>query len=138
VLPAQARLRRRPEFTAVVRSGRRAGRPTLVLHYLPERAADTIRPVVRAGGPLDPPAGPRAGFVVGRSVGNSVCRHRVSRQLRHLVGAQLHRLPPTADLVVRARPEAAEAGSAVLGRDLDAGLARLLGDRPTGQRTRRS
>jgi ribonuclease P protein component len=124
VLPAQARLRRRPEFTAVVRSGRRAGRPTLVLHYLPER------PVARAGGPLDPGTGPRAGFVVGKSVGNSVCRHRVTRQLRHLVREQLHRLPPNADLVVRARPEAAEAGSAVLGRDLDKGLDRLLGDRP--------
>jgi ribonuclease P protein component len=134
VLPAQARLRRRPEFTAVVRSGRRAGRPTLVLHYLPERAADTIRPVARTGGPPDPAAGPRAGFVVGRSVGNSVCRHRVTRQLRHLVRAELHRLPPTADLVVRARPEAADAGSAVLARDLGRGLDRLLGasraDRP--------
>ena len=121
----------------MVRSGRRAGRPTLVLHYLPERAADTIRPVARSAGPLDPGTGPRAGFVVGKTVGNSVCRHRVSRQLRHLVGAQLHRLPPTADLVVRARPEAAGASWDVLGRDLDAGLARLLGDRPTGQRTRR-
>src|SRR3712207_8426852 len=38
VLPAQARLRRRPEFTAVVRSGRRVGRPTMVLHYLADRA----------------------------------------------------------------------------------------------------
>jgi ribonuclease P protein component len=131
VLPAQARLRRRPEFTAVVRSGRRAGRPTLVLHYLPER------PVARSGGPLDPSDGPRAGFVVGKSVGNSVCRHRVTRQLRHLVAAQLHRLPPTADLVVRARPEAADAGSAVLGRDLDAGLGRLLGDRSTAAQARR-
>jgi ribonuclease P protein component len=61
----------------------------------------------------------------------------VTRQLRHLLGAQLHRLPPTADLVVRARPEAAGAGSAVLGRDLDAGLDRLLGDRPTAGRSRR-
>lgn len=114
----------------MVRSGRRAGRPTLVLHYLPER------PVARSGGPLDPPDGPRAGFVVGRTVGNSVCRHRVSRQLRHLVAAQLHRLPPTADLVVRARPEAADAGSAVLGRDLDKGLDRLLGDRSAARAPR--
>ncbi len=103
----------------------------MVLHYLP------VRPVAPTGGPSDPPPGPRAGFVVGRSVGNSDCRHRVTRQLRHLVGAQLHRLPATADLVVRARPEAAEAGSAVLGRDLDAGLDRLLGDR-TAARARRS
>ena len=123
MLPAQARLRRRPDFTAVVRSGRRAGRPTLVLHYLPER------PVARSGGPLDPAAGPRAGFVVGKSVGNSVCRHRVSRQLRHLVRAQLHRLPPTADLVVRARPEAGAAPWELLHRDLVSGLDRLLGER---------
>jgi ribonuclease P protein component len=137
VLPAQARLRRRPEFTAVVRSGRRAGRPTLVLHYLAERPADLNRPVARSGGPVDPGTGPRAGFVVGKTVGNSVCRHRVTRQLRHLVGAQLHRLPADADLVVRARPEAAGAGSDVLGRDLQAGLDRLLGDRPSS-RSRRS
>ena len=122
----------------MVRSGRRAGRPTLVLHYLSERPADPTRPVARPGGPLDPGTGPRAGFVVGKSVGNSVCRHRVTRQLRHLVGAQLHRLPPTADLVIRARPEAAEAGSAALGRDLDAGLSRLLGDRGASPRDRRS
>ena len=123
MLPAQARLRRRPDFTAVVRSGRRAGRPTLVLHYLSER------PVATAGRPVDVPTGPRAGFVVGKTVGNSVCRHRVTRQLRHLVAAELDRLPATADLVVRARPEAADAGSAVLARDLDAGLDRLLGSR---------
>ena len=128
MLPAQARLRRRPEFTAVVRSGRRAGRPTLVVHYLAER------PVARAGGPLDLPAGPRAGFVVGRTVGNSVRRSRVTRQLRHLVRDQLHRLPDTADLVVRARPEAGAAGFADLARDLDAGLDRVLGTRGSGGR----
>jgi ribonuclease P protein component len=126
VLPAQARLRRRPEFTAVVRSGRRAGRPTMVLHYLPERPAHA------AGGPPSGdarPAGARAGFVVGKAVGNSVSRHRVARRLRAVVRDQLHRLPPSADLVVRARPEAATAGSDLLRRDLTAGLDRLLGDR---------
>jgi len=118
VLPAQARLRRRPEFTAVVRSGRRVGRPTMVLHYLSQRSA-------LSGGTA--PAGPRAGFVVGKTVGNSVVRHRVIRQLRALVRDELHRLPPTADLVVRARPEAAEASSERLRRDLAAGLDRVLG-----------
>jgi ribonuclease P protein component len=122
VLPAQARLRRRPEFTTVVRSGRRAGRPTMVLHFLPER------PGHRGGGDT-PPSGARAGFVVGKAVGNSVVRHRVTRRLRAVVAGELHRLPGTADLVVRARPEAAEAESALLHRDLVAGLDRLLGDR---------
>ena len=45
-----------------------------------------------------------------------------------MVAAELHRLPASADLVVRARPEAAAAASAVLHRDLSAGLDRLLGD----------
>jgi ribonuclease P protein component len=122
VLPAQARLRRRPEFTAVVRSGRRAGRPTMVLHFLPER------PEQSGGRPATPP-GARAGFVVGRSVGNSVVRHRVTRRLRAVVAGELHRLPASADLVIRARPEAADAESALLRRDLVAGLDRLLSDR---------
>jgi ribonuclease P protein component len=122
VLPAQARLRRRPEFTTVVRSGRRAGRPTMVLHYLPERPG-------HPGGGVTPPPGARAGFVVGKAVGNSVVRHRVTRRLRAVVATELHRLPASADLVVRARPEAADAESAALHRDLVAGLDRLLGDR---------
>jgi ribonuclease P protein component len=69
--------------------------------------------------------------VVGKTVGNAVCRHRVTRQLRHLVRKRLDRLPDTADLVVRARPEAGGADSVALGRDLDAGLDRLLGGRTT-------
>jgi ribonuclease P protein component len=116
VLPAQARLRRRPEFTAVVRSGRRVGRPTMVLHYLSPRPR-SVAPVEDGS--------PRAGFVVGKAVGNSVVRHRVTRRLRHLVRDELARLPAGADLVVRARPEAADASSEQLGRDLRSGLDRL-------------
>jgi ribonuclease P protein component len=88
----------------------------MVLHILLDRA--------QAG--LPPAAAPRAGFVVGRAVGNSVVRHRVTRQLRVLVREQLDRLPDTADLVVRARPEAATAGSELLRRDLTAALDRAL------------
>jgi ribonuclease P protein component len=90
----------------------------MVLHYLPQR------PPVPGGTPGSP--GPRAGFVVGRAVGNSVVRHRVTRRLRALVREELERLPATADLVVRARPDAATATSRRLGRDLSSGLDRLL------------
>ena len=110
VLPAPARLRRREDFTLAVRRGRRAGRATLVAHYLASAEA----------------APARVGFVVGRAVGNSVVRHRTSRQLRHLVRDRLDRLPAGSLLVVRALPPAAAADSATLGRDLDAALARLL------------
>jgi ribonuclease P protein component len=67
--------------------------------------------------------------VVGKAVGNSVVRHRVTRRLRAVVRDQLDRLPATADLVVRARPEAATATSADLARDLAAGLDRVLTSR---------
>ncbi|UOY00561.1 ribonuclease P protein component [Blastococcus sp. PRF04-17] len=127
MLPAQARLRRRPEFSAVVRSGRRAGRPTMVLHLLSERPEHSGGARASTGAP----AGARAGFVVGRAVGNSVVRHRVTRRLRAVVREELHRLPTSADLVVRARPEAAGASSDVLRRDLGAGLDRLLGRVPS-------
>jgi ribonuclease P protein component len=103
----------------------------MVLHYLPERPGHGV-------GGSEPPAGARAGFVVGKTVGNSVVRHRVTRRLRAVVGDELHRLPPTADLVVRARPEAADAESAALRRDLVAGLDRLLADRVPADRAVRA
>lgn len=110
MLPARHRLRSRDEFTATVRRGRRAGRPTLVVHLL---AAATPDPV-------------RVGFVVNRAVGGSVVRHAVVRRLRAQVAPRLHRLPAGALVVVRALPPAASATSATLGADLDAALRRLL------------
>ena len=95
----------------------------MVLHYLPER------PVTPTPGDAGRVGGPRAGLLVGRAVGNSVVRHRVTRRLRAAVREELERLPDTADLVVRARPEAGTAPSAVLRRDLAAGLDRLLAER---------
>jgi ribonuclease P protein component len=62
--------------------------------------------------------------VVSRSVGNAVVRNRVRRRLRHLVAMRLSALPSGARVVVRALPAAANASSAILAADLDAGLAR--------------
>ena len=93
----------------------------MVLHYLPERQG-THQDDGASGGP-------RAGFVVGKVVGNSVVRHRVTRRLRAAVLEELPRLPSGADLVVRARPEAATAPFALLSRDLRSGLDRFLGER---------
>ena len=70
-------------------------------------------------------AGSRAGFVVGRSVGGSVERHRVTRRLRHLAADRLGYLPEGTALVVRAHPTSANATSAELAADLDAALRRL-------------
>ena len=101
----------------------------MVLHYLPDRDPSQKGPIDRPAasrGPVDVVSGPRAGFVVGKAVGNSVVRHRVTRRLRAAVLQELHRLPAGADLVVRARPEAATAPSARLRADLASGLDRIL------------
>jgi ribonuclease P protein component len=110
VLPAGSRLTRRDEFTSVVRRGRRSGRSRLVVHL--HRIPDGD--------------GPRAGFVVSKAVGGSVVRHRVARRLRHLVVPRLGGLPADARLVVRALAPAADASSAELAADLDAGIAGAL------------
>jgi len=121
VLPAPARLRRREDFALAVRRGRRAGRDTLVVHYL---SPDQLSPQATVAADRLPVA--RAGFVVGRAVGNSVIRHRTVRRLRHLVRDRLDRLPASSLLVVRALPAAAEVDSATLAGDLDSALDRLL------------
>ena len=72
------------------------------------------------------PGAPRAGLVVGRTVGGSVVRHRVSRQLRAQLRLRLDRLPLGSATVVRALPGAAADSSGRLGSDLDAALDRLV------------
>jgi ribonuclease P protein component len=117
VLPAPSRLRRRPDFAAAVRHGRRVGRARLVVHLaIPDTLDD-----------LDDASGlPRAGFVVSRAIGDAVTRNRVKRRLRHVVRERLVTLPRGARLVVRALPAAADATSAELAGDLDSALARAI------------
>jgi ribonuclease P protein component len=113
VLPAAARVRRSEDFTAVLGSGRRAGAGALVVHLLeptPPRASTVAT---------------RAGFVVGRGVGNAVLRNRTRRRLRHLVRGRLASLPAGSTLVVRALPGSAGLRSDELSRQLDAGLRRV-------------
>jgi ribonuclease P protein component len=123
MLPSGHRMRRRDEFTLTVRRGRRAGRPHVVVHLL--RRDDTSEgtsPVPATDGAQ----APRAGFIVGRNVGNAVARNKVRRRLRYLVAQHLDRLPPGSLLVVRANPAAATARYDELATDLGSALDRLL------------
>ena len=113
MLPAGARIRSREEFTAVVRSGRRVGSATVVVHALMHRA-----------GPSD---SPRIGFIVGRSVGGAVTRNRTRRRLRHLMRERLASIPDAPLIIVRALAPAGAASARRLGADLDHCLARLMG-----------
>lgn len=108
MLPRPSRVRRPDDFRRILRRGRKAGRRLLSVHAL---AGDDD--------------GSRAGFVVGRPVGGSVERHRVTRRLRHLVADRLADLPEGTALVVRAHPGSAAATSTELAADLDAALRRL-------------
>jgi len=104
-------MRRATDFASVVRSGHRARRGSLVVHH---------HSSVHAGPAL-------IGFVVGKSVGGSVVRHRVTRRLRALCAERLDQVTAGSGTVIRALPEAATATSTELGHDLDRALAKVLG-----------
>jgi ribonuclease P protein component len=112
VLPAAHRLTDGEAFRRTVRSGRRSGATTLVVH-------------LASGDGSEPP---RVGFVVSKAVGNAVVRNRVKRRLRHLTREELpvlQALPGSVVLVVRALPAAAQASYAELGADLGRCLGRV-------------
>jgi ribonuclease P protein component len=102
-------MRRSTDFTAVVRGGIRVRGGALIVHQRRDLG--------------EHPA--RVGLVVGKTVGGSVVRHRVSRRLRAQVAERLERLPGGSGTVVRALPETAGATSAELGRALDKAFSRL-------------
>lgn len=109
MLPARYRMTRSTEFSTTVSKGVRSAQPDLVLHMAKL---------------VDDPSGPRVGLVVGKSVGNAVVRHRVSRRLRHGVYPMLAELQPGHRLVIRALPGAGTATSASLAHQLSAALRR--------------
>lgn len=129
MLPPEHRLRRSADFTAVLRTGRRTARPTIVVHLMAARPADRVAAGARGPATDEPARAPRLGLIVSRAVGNSVVRHRVSRRLRAVAAAELAGLPAGVDVVVRARPAAATADSVRLAADLGQALHRLSGHR---------
>ena len=102
---------RSADFTHTVKYGVRASQPDLVVH------------AYRGAADADP--SPRVGFIVAKSVGNAVDRHRVARKLRHAVHTLLDDLVPSDRVVVRALPGSRAAGSAQLGAELRAGVRRV-------------
>ncbi|WP_090968559.1 ribonuclease P protein component [Nocardioides exalbidus] len=114
MLSAVHRLRDSDGFRRAVRSGRRAGCATLVVHLWVDPTG--------VAGPVE------VGFTVSKAVGDAATRNRVKRRLRHLTREhlpQLEGLPGRAALVVRALPPAAGASYATLGADLARTLERV-------------
>lgn len=106
MLPAQNRVRKSGEFSEIFREGRRSGNRLLVVHAVTTATNADLSKV---------------GFVVGKKVGNSVIRHRVTRRLRHLVRPLLPEI--SARLVIRALPAIKNKNS----REIEAALFHALG-----------
>jgi ribonuclease P protein component len=134
VLSAAHRLRRRDEFAAVIRGGRRAARGAVVVHLRVPDASETDRSLqpAPAGGAREPPT--RAGFVVSKAVGGAVIRNTVRRRLRHLVAERMSGLPAGSAVVVRALPASAREPYARLCADLDEALAAAQAPGPARRR----
>ncbi|MBL6834835.1 MAG: ribonuclease P protein component [Candidatus Nanopelagicales bacterium] len=118
MLPKVHRLTNSEDFRRTVRSGQRSVTPTLVVHS----AFD--------GG--DEPA--RFGVTVSKSVGGSVVRHRVARQIRHGILGRLTDVPSGSRWVIRALPAAGARASGDLtspGTDVQVGIELAL--RGTGR-----
>lgn len=91
MLPNSARIKRSSEFAAATKLGRRITGTSLIGYLY---SANNNQP-------------PKLGLIVGKSVGNSVVRHRIARQIRHAVREKLNQLPNGTLFVVRAmkKPE---------------------------------
>ncbi len=86
MLPAKNRLRTSKDFALTTKTGVRATSLSLVV-YLKTNSSGSNAPQI--------------GLIVNKSVGGSVVRHRVSRQLRHLISSHIQTLPLNSQLVVR-------------------------------------
>ena len=110
MLPHEHRLRTRHDITSAMRRGRRRTSTRLIVHI--------------AFG--DRPGPARAAFAVSSAIGNSVVRHRLTRQLRAALTPLLPRLPQGTDIVIRALPAARGASYTELVDDLEHCLHRDL------------
>lgn len=111
MLPAANRIRKSDEFARVFRKGKKSGSALLAVYAIcgqQNTQADL----------------PRVGFVVGKTVGNSVVRHAVTRKLRHIMRGLIPQLAPS-EIVIRAFSPSANASSAQLAAALRKSLFQL-------------
>ena len=86
MLPSSARLTSPLDFARTTKSGLRVTSEHFVGYlYISPASTDS----------------PRAGLIIGKSVGNSVRRHRISRQIRHAIAPLLTTFPEGSLIVIR-------------------------------------
>lgn len=99
-------LRSPRDFQRVRARGRRYGGEWLTLHVARQDGAE--------------PGPTRVGFSVSKRVGGAVVRNRVKRRLRESIRRQISQLHMGWDIIVSARPQAAQAEYATLDAELRA------------------
>jgi ribonuclease P protein component len=107
---SRGRLSRSAEFERVYRQGRSTANRHLVLYTFPNASAES----------------PRLGLSVSRKVGGAVERNRVKRLLREAFARNEGDLRPGQDVVVVARPSAAELVEREGLEGVDTALAELI------------
>jgi ribonuclease P protein component len=88
VLPKKARLTSSEDFAKATKSGLRLTSTNLVGYLFISPAANSELPA-------------KCGLIINKSVGGSVMRHRIARQLRHDLTPNLQTLPTNSLFVVR-------------------------------------
>ena len=95
MLPAKNRLRTSKDFALTTKTGVRATSLSLVV-YLKTNSTNSLDETNTSNSNA-----PLVGLIVNKSVGGSVVRHRVSRQLRHLASTYISNIPAGSRLVIR-------------------------------------
>ena len=93
MLSAANRLRTSKDFAQTTKTGFRATSHSLVLYF---RSAENLSPA------------PQVGLIINKSVGGSVTRHRIARQLRHAIKDHLSLFPSNSQIVIRVLREQPE------------------------------
>ncbi len=79
-------MRRGQDFSRTTKTGHRVISESLVLYFLTHEQL-----------PLEP----QVGLIINKSVGSSVTRHRIARQLRHAMAEHLHHFSQRSQVVIR-------------------------------------
>ena len=79
-------MRRGQDFSRTTKTGQRATSGLLALYFLTHKSLSDA---------------PKIGLIINKSVGGSVTRHRIARQLRHAISIQIPTLPSHSQLVIR-------------------------------------
>ena len=116
MLAQENRLRKASDFALATKGVRVSGENFLL--YVATSADGE-----RIGAPV------KVGLIVGKNVGGSVVRHRVSRQIRHAIAPHLTKFPAGSLILFRAHPGAARNADRNLAGEITALVGKYLARR---------